>query len=214
MFPRGRNILERKPVGGAHFNWLHVLEGPHRGRGPREPPSISTLPRGTLGPVLSIWPAAPVRSPSQQDQRGGGRVLGGGRAEALNRVVHASAKSGGGDSGAGTRGRRPWPPRSRLLQQQKGTRFLLQHPEQHPPTHPRERGPLSSGAEPWLETQAPAAWRTCAGAACTSARQAPGVLGVRSGRWGSLGTPHGTRHVSDSQQPPHMWPGSKPRALR
>lgn len=79
---------------------------------------------------------------------------------------------------------------------------------------PGERGPLSSGAEPWLETQAPAAWHTCAAAACTSAQQAPGVLGVRSGRWGSLGTPHRTRHVSDSQQPLHMWPGSKPRALR
>lgn len=78
---------------------------------------------------------------------------------------------------------------------------------------PGERGPLSSGAEPWLETQAPAAWHTCAAAACTSAQQAPGVLGVRSGRWGSLGTPHRTRHVSDSQQPLHMWPGSKPRAL-
>lgn len=143
MFPRGRNILERKPVGGAHFNWLHVLEGPHRGRGPREPPSISTLPRGTLGPVLSIWPAAPVRSPSQQDQRCGGRVLGGGRAEALNRVVHASVKSGGGDSGAGTRGRRPWPPGSRLLQQQKGTRFLLQAsvPGTAPARPPGNEGP-------------------------------------------------------------------------
>lgn len=143
MFPRGRNILERKPVGGAHFNWLHVLEGPHRGRGPREPPSISTLPRGTLGPVLSIWPAAPVRSPSQQDQRCGGRVLGGGRAEALNRIVHASVKSGGGDSGAGTRGRRPWPPGSRLLQQQKGTRFLLQAsvPGTAPTRPPGNEGP-------------------------------------------------------------------------
>lgn len=215
LFPRGQNILERKPVGGAHFNWLHVLEGPHRGRGPQEPPSISTLPRGTLGPVLSIWPAAPVRSPSQQDQRCGGRVLGGGRAEALNRIVHASVKSGGGDSGAGTRGRRPWPPGSRLLQQQKGTRFLLQASVPGTaPAPPGERGPLSSGAEPWLETQAPAAWHTCAAAACTSAQQAPGVLGVRSGRWGSLGTPHRTHHVSDSQQPLHMWPGSKPRALR
>lgn len=73
---------------------------------------------------------------------------------------------------------------------------------------PGERGPLSSGAEPWLETQAPAAWHTCTAAACTSAQQAPGVLGVRSGRWGSLGTPHRTHHVSDSQQPLHMWPGS------
>lgn len=163
----------------------------------------------TLGPVLSIWPAAPVRSPSQQDQHCGGR------AEALNRVVHASVKSGGGDSGAGTRGRRPWPPGSRLLQQQKGTRFLLQASVPGTaPAPPGERGPLSSGAEPWLETQAPAAWHTCAAAACTSAQQAPGVLGVRSGRWGSLGTPHRTHHVSDSQQPLHMWPGSKPRALR
>lgn len=143
LFPRGQNILERKPVGGAHFNWLHVLEGPHRGRGPQEPPSISTLPRGTLGPVLSIWPVAPVRSPSQQDQRCGGRVLGGGRAEALNRVVHASMKSGGGDSGAGTRGRRPWPPGSRLLQQQKGTRFLLQAsvPGTAPAHRPGNEGP-------------------------------------------------------------------------
>lgn len=142
MFPRGRNILERKPVGGAHFNWLHVLEGPHRGRGPREPPSISTLPWGTLGPVLSIWPAAPVRSPSQQDQRCGGRVLGGGRAEALNRVVHASVKSGGGDSGAGTRERRPWPPdpASSSSRKEHAFCFRLQYLEQHPRA-PGNEGP-------------------------------------------------------------------------
>lgn len=136
MFPRGRNILERKPVGGAHFNWLHVLEGPHRGRGPREPPSISTLPRGTLGPMLSIWPAAPVRSPSQQDQRCGGR------AEALIRVVHASVKSGGGDSGAGTRGGGLGPPDPAFSSSRKEHAFCfrLQYLEQHP-RPPGNEGP-------------------------------------------------------------------------
>lgn len=153
LFPRGRNSLERKPVGGAHFNWLHVLEGPHRGRGPREPPSISTLPPGTLGPVLSIWPAAPVRSPSQQDQRCGGRVLGGG-SESRRPCIREVRRRG---QWSRYEGRRPWPPGSRLLQQQKGTRFLLQAsvPGTAPAHRPGNEGPCPLVLSPGCRRRRP-----------------------------------------------------------
>lgn len=69
MFPREWNILERNPMQGSHFNWLHVLEEPHRGRGPREPTLLpDSGPGGCWDRGPAIWPAAPDLSLCRRDR--------------------------------------------------------------------------------------------------------------------------------------------------